>query len=552
MSNWGVNVLGKSGELEIVDINDDEPDSEDEVIVVRGSRNKASVPNGGFFSEKPKLLAPELELKNYQQVGINWLSLLYKRKLSCILADEMGLGKTCQVISFLAHLKEIGEQGPHLVVVPSSTLENWLREFQKFCPEFVVEPYYGSMAERAEIRDALTQPNASFDVMVTTYNLACGASQDLGFLKSRKFNVCVYDEGHMLKNSESERYIKLMKLHAKFRLILTGTPLQNNLRELVSLLSFILPDIFNSKKEDLAGIFKHKAKSTDKGDGRNPLLSEQRITKAKKMMTPFVLRRKKNQVLQHLPSKTHEGCILRANWWTAGGVLTGELEVSRKAMEDRKAGKKGVKSVGNVLMQLRKASLHHLLFRNLFSDKVIKQMAHEIMREEQYRNANEQYIYEDMGGYDWCRAPQTLWTVPLHSSAHKLVQDEWMNSGKVQKLQELLPPMKANGDRILIFSQFTQMLDILERVLNYMGITFVRLDGQTPVELRQPLIDKFYEETDITVFLLSTKAGGFGINLTCANTVIIYDLSFNPHDDKQAEDRAHRVGRTHRTYASFD
>lgn len=104
--------------------------------------------------------------------------------------------------------------------------------------------------------------------------------------------------------------------------------------------------------------------------------------------------------------------------------------------------------------------------------------------------------------------------------------------------------MKANGDRILIFSQFTQMLDILERVLNYMGITFVRLDGQTPVELRQPLIDKFYEETDITVFLLSTKAGGFGINLTCANTVIIYDLSFNPHDDKQAEDRAHRVGQT--------
>lgn len=542
MSNWGVNVLGKSGELEIVDINDDEPDSEDEVIVVRGSRNKASVPNGGFFSEKPKLLAPELELKNYQQVGINWLSLLYKRKLSCILADEMGLGKTCQVISFLAHLKEIGEQGPHLVVVPSSTLENWLREFQKFCPEFVVEPYYGSMAERAEIRDALTQPNASFDVMVTTYNLACGASQDLGFLKSRKFNVCVYDEGHMLKNSQSERYIKLMKLHAKFRLILTGTPLQNNLRELVSLLSFILPDIFNSKKEDLAGIFKHKAKSTDKGDGRNPLLSEQRITKAKKMMTPFVLRRKKNQVLQHLPSKTHEVvyCELTGEQQV---VYNRELEVSRKAMEDRKAGKKGVKSVGNVLMQLRKASLHHLLFRNLFSDKVIKQMAHEIMREEQYRNANEQYIYEDM---------EVMTDAELHRLCeqfpsirrHKLVQDEWMNSGKVQKLQELLPPMKANGDRILIFSQFTQMLDILERVLNYMGITFVRLDGQTPVELRQPLIDKFYEETDITVFLLSTKAGGFGINLTCANTVIIYDLSFNPHDDKQAEDRAHRVGQT--------
>lgn len=537
MSKWGVNVFGNNGELELCDVDD----ASDEEIVSRG--RKGSNKKGNYFSEKPKLLAPDLELKNYQQVGINWLSLLFRRKLSCILADEMGLGKTCQVIAFLAHLKEIGETGPHLVVVPSSTLENWLREFQKFCPEFAIEPYYGSQDERAEIRDALSKPSAQFDVMVTTYNLACGSSQDLGFLKSRKFNVCVYDEGHLLKNSQSERYTKLMRLNAKFRLILTGTPLQNNLRELVSLLSFILPDIFASKKEDLAGVFKHKAKSTDKStDGRNPLLSEQRIMKAKAMMTPFVLRRKKDQVLKHLPGKTHEivYCDLTKE---QSVVYEKELKSSREAIEARQAGKKGVKSVGNVLMQLRKASLHHLLFRQIYNDKVIKQMSKEIMKEEQYRTANQQYIFEDMEVMTDAELHRLCETFPSIRK-HKLESSEWMNSGKIAKLQEMLPGMKEKGDRILLFSQFTQMLDILERVLNHMGITFIRMDGQTPVELRQEMIDKFHDETDITVFLLSTKAGGFGINLTCANTVIIYDLSFNPHDDKQAEDRAHRVGQT--------
>lgn len=538
MSKWGVNVFGANGELEICDVDDDDSDDE---IVNRGRKPAKS--HGNYFSEKPKLLAPELDLKNYQQVGINWLSLLYKRQLSCILADEMGLGKTCQVISFLAHLKEIGEAGPHLVVVPSSTLENWLREFQKFCPEFVVEPYYGSQDERAEIRIALSDPSAEFDVMVTTYNLACGSSQDLGFLKSRKFNVVVYDEGHLLKNSQSERYVKLMRLNAKFRLILTGTPLQNNLRELVSLLSFILPNIFASKKDDLAGIFKHKAKSTDKAtDGRNPLLSEQRITKAKAMMTPFVLRRKKDQVLKHLPKKTHE-VVYCDMTESQSEVYHKELQASRKAIEAKESGKKGVKSVGNVLMQLRKASLHHLLFRQIYNNQVIKKMAREIMKEEQYRQANEQYIYEDMEVMTDAELHRLCENFPSVRK-HKLDEAEWMNSGKISKLKEILPGMKANGDRILLFSQFTQMLDILERVLNHMGVTFIRMDGQTPVELRQEMIDKFHDETDITVFLLSTKAGGFGINLTCANTVIIYDLSFNPHDDKQAEDRAHRVGQT--------
>ncbi|ANB11651.1 DNA-dependent ATPase FUN30 [Sugiyamaella lignohabitans] len=466
----------------------------------------------------------------------------------------MGLGKTCQVIAFLSHLKETGKNGPHLVVVPASTLENWLREFNRFCPSMVIEPYYGSMDERANIRDTLMESDTKYDVLVTTYNLACGGKADHSFLRSQKFNVCVYDEGHLLKNSQSERYSKLMRLKAEFRLLLTGTPLQNNLRELVSLLSFILPDIFQSRKDDLAEIFKHKAKATSKNDednatNANLLLSEQRISKAKTMMTPFVLRRKKDQVLNHLPEKAHaiEYCKMSDEQQS---IYDMELDTSRKAIAAREAAKESgqpsgsAKNIGNILMQLRKAALHPLLFRRLYNDTILKKMAKEIMAEPRYETANEQFIYEDMEVMTDFELHRLCESFPSSIGHHKLSEDKWMTSGKISKLEKLLPQMKADGDRILIFSQFTQMLDILERVLNFMKISFLRLDGSTPVEVRQEMIDKFYEEKEITVFLLSTKAGGFGINLACANVVIIYDLSFNPHDDKQAEDRAHRVGQT--------
>lgn len=523
IKSWGVDIFGKES-LDITEIDDD--------VAVRGKFK--------FHKEKPAILSPDLVLKDYQQVGINWLHLLYRKRLSCILADEMGLGKTCQVISFMAMLQEQGEKGPHLVVVPSSTLENWLREFRKFCPTLVVEPYYGSQNERAEMRDYLTSPEAKFDVIVTTYNLACGTKQDVAFLKSMNFNVCVYDEGHMLKNSQSDRYNKLMRIKANFRLLLTGTPLQNNLRELVSLLAFIIPSLFDGCKDDLAQIFKHKATTND-ASSHMPLLSEQRVARAKTMMTPFILRRKKEQVLKHLPPKTHEVayCTLSP---AQQDIYEEQMERMRQLRKDKAEGKSVPRS-GNPLMLLRKAALHQLLFRRNFSNEVIKTMSKEIMKEERYYEANQQYILEDMEIMSDYELHKLCLQFPAISK-HALQDEQWMDAGKVAKLTELLPTMKANNDRILIFSQFTQCLDLLEAVLDTLGIAFLRLDGQTPVEVRQDMIDKFYEETDITVFLLSTKAGGFGINLACANTVIIFDLSFNPHDDKQAEDRAHRVGQT--------
>ncbi|KAM9886727.1 hypothetical protein OXX79_014020, partial [Metschnikowia pulcherrima] len=191
----------------------------------------------------------------------------------------MGLGKTCQVIAFMAQLKATADSSrPHLVVVPSSTLENWLREFQKFCPSMVVQAYYGSQAEREDLRYELAE--TSYDVLVTTYNLATGAAPDFKFLRSQNFDMIVYDEGHMLKNSNSERYTKLMRLKAGFRLLLTGTPLQNNLKELVSLLAFMLPGLFVEKRDDLQGLFNKTAMLNSSKD-YNPLLSQQAINKAK-------------------------------------------------------------------------------------------------------------------------------------------------------------------------------------------------------------------------------------------------------------------------------
>lgn len=539
MARWGVTVTGELGELEVVDL-----DPDDDVQVHK--RGLAYIKN------KPANFSPDFDLKNYQLVGLNWLNLLYQNHLSCILADEMGLGKTCQVIAFMAHLKRTEDNGPHLVVVPSSTLENWLREFHKFCPELIVQTYYGSQKEREDLRYDLQE--TSYDVLVTTYNLATGAAPDFKFLRLQDFNVVVYDEGHMLKNSASERYNKLMRLRARFRLLLTGTPLQNNLKELVSLLAFMLPRVFDEKRDDLQGLFGQKVSINDNAENYNPLLSQQAIAKAKTMMTPFVLRRKKVQVLKHLPAKVHRvvECELTDSQRTIYTDYIEQGKATRLERERRKllvgkeaeeAKQTAIASSSNVMMSLRKASMHPLLFRTLFTDALLKKMAKDIMREPEYMDANQQYIFEDMqvmSDYELNNLCLKFGTL----SKYVLSDDEYLNSGKITQLKQVLDDIIGKGEKVLVFSLFTQMLDILEKVLLILNIKFLRLDGLTSVDTRQDLIDRFYEDSSIPVFLLSTKAGGFGINLVAANNVVIYDQLFNPHDDKQAEDRAHRVGQT--------
>ena len=349
----------------------------------------------------------------------------------------------------------------------------------------------------------------------------------------------MYDEGHVLKNSKSAGYVELMRIPARFRLLLTGTPLQNNLSELASLLGFILPSIFREHRKDLEFIFSHKAKTTD--ESHAALLSTQRIARAKSMMTPFVLRRKKHQVLKYLVKKSRrvEYCEMTRS---QTDIYEKEKAKALQVIEERAAGQKTTNDSANIMMALRKASIHPLVFRRLYNDKTLSKMSKACLREKEFRNRNVDMVYEDMTVMTDFELHVFCEQYPSTMSEFALRNDEWMDSGKVKKLCELLLAYKENGDRALVFSQFVMMMNILEAVLETLGIRFFRLDGTTKIDERQDMIDQFYAEEDITVFLLSTKAGGAGINLACANKVIIFDSGFNPQDDIQAENRAHRVG----------
>lgn len=521
MKKWGVDMFGaaNAGELEFVDFDsmtnltrdsgigtpmsrsgsDEDCDGE---IKCHSNREKYQ----GFFPQ-PSIMDGDIKLKDYQVVGINWLSLLFDRELSCILADDMGLGKTCQVVAFLAHLLEKGVKGPHLVVVPGSTLENWLREFSIFCPKLHVMPYYAGQSERPGIQTQILESLDTLNVIVTTYTLA-KTKEDNKFLRKLKPVVCVYDEGHILKNSKSAGYEALMRIQAQFRLLLTGTPLQNNLRELASLLGFILPSVFKEHSEDLEAIFSHKAKTTD--DSHAALLSSQRITRAKSMMAPFVLRRKKHQVLRHLPSKSRrvEYCELSES---QNELYQSHKMKALRVVAARAAGQKTGNETSNVMMALRKASIHPLLFRRLYDDSTIAKMSKACLKEEQYQDSNEQFVYEDMEVMTDMELHRFCEANPLTMAPFLLQNEPWMESGKVSKLALLLKKFKENGDRVLVFSQFVMVIDILEAVMETLNMRFFRLDGQTAIEERQDMIDQFYKEEDITVFLLSTRAGGAGI-----------------------------------------
>ncbi|KAL1958901.1 hypothetical protein VTO42DRAFT_3454 [Malbranchea cinnamomea] len=548
MKRWGVDVFGckTQGELELTSLSQANSDQPHDSGIGTPSSNRStseevapSQKSSSSFIQQPSIMSESIKMKDYQVVGLNWLSLIYKQNLSCILADDMGLGKTCQVIAFLAHLLEQGIEGPHLVVVPSSTLENWLREFSVFCPKLKVMPYYADQASRAQIREEIEGDRENINVIITTYTLARNKT-DATFLRSMEFCVCVYDEGHMLKNSKSLLYEKLIRIPARFRLLLTGTPLQNNLQELASLLGFILPSVFKERKEDLENIFSAKAKTVD--DTHSSLLSAQRIARAKSMLTPFVLRRKKHQVID-LPAKITrvEYCMMNE---AQREIYSQEINAVKQLIADRAAGKKGPSKSANILMKLRQAAIHPLFYRRLYDNTTLSRMAKACLKEEQWAQSDPDLIYTELHEYNDFECHTLCIKNPKSLSKFALKNNEWMNSGKVEKLCELLKRYVENGDRTLIFSQFTMVMDILEHVLETLQIRFFRLDGTTSVEDRQSILDAFHEQVDIPVFMLSTKAGGAGINLACANKVIIFDSSFNPQEDVQAENRAHRVGQT--------
>ncbi|KAF8879544.1 SNF2 family N-terminal domain-containing protein [Gymnopilus junonius] len=451
-------------------------------------------------------------MRPYQLQGLNWMVALHHNGLNGILADEMGLGKTLQTISFLAYLKHYREiPGPHLIVVPKSTLQNWAREFAQWTPDFSIITLTGSKDERASIISTSLIP-VNFDVCITSYEI-CLIEQSA--LKKLSFEYIVIDEAHRIKNVDSMLSQIVRAFSSRGRLLITGTPLQNNLKELFSLLNFICPEIF----VDYADLdsFLHKdvkveggkgGKEEGKGgeEGKEEGDTEEEKSKKvvealHKILRPFLLRRVKSDVEKSLLPKKEINIYvglteMQRKWYRS--VLEKDID----AVNGLTGKKEGKTRLMNMVMQLRKVTCHPYLFDGA--------------------------------------EPGPPYTTDEH-----LIQ----NSGKMIILDKLLASMKEKGSRVLIFSQMSRVLDILEDYCLFRGYKYCRIDGGTAHEDRIAAIDEYNKPgSEKFIFLLTTRAGGLGINLTTADVVVLYDSDWNPQADLQAMDRAHRIGQTKQVY----
>ncbi|XP_043225767.1 SWI/SNF-related matrix-associated actin-dependent regulator of chromatin subfamily A containing DEAD/H box 1 homolog [Amphibalanus amphitrite] len=492
------------------------------------------------ITEQPSNLNSEMRLSPYQMIGLSWLILMYKERLNAVLADEMGLGKTVQAISFLAYLQQQSPSWKYLVVVPSSTLDNWLRELSVWCPSLIAVEYRGSMENRRQTRQEALQDDG-WHVMVTTYNIVASAPEDRVFFKNLHFKYIVFDEAHMLKNMASKRYSNLMKLKGDHRLLLTGTPLQNNLVELMSLLVFVMPHMFGKVRKSLQTMFEIIPKV---GQESRSSYEAERIEEAKQIMSPFFLRRLKRDVLRDLPTKREE--VLRVAMTTAQAAKYRQLRenyVKEAAEKLRGDTKEASQSGVGMMMCMRKLANHPVLMRYYYDEDKLREIAKKFAALPDHEHKEEALVFEDLTYLSDFEVHKTCKLYP-RLRCYQLPDELILESGKLAELDRLLPRLRAEGSRVLLFSQFVIMLDVLEAYLRIRGYRYCRLDGQTAVTDRLQLIDKYNNDRDIFVFLLSTRAGGLGINLTSANVVILHDVDFNPHNDRQAEDRCHRIGQT--------
>lgn len=433
--------------------------------------------------EEPSPTQPALELRDYQLDGLNWLVYSWCKSNSVILADEMGLGKTIQTIGFLSYLfNDQNLYGPFLLVVPLSTLDSWRREFDTWAPEMNAVVYLGDVNSRNTIRNyewCHANNRLKFNVLLTTYEILL---KDKSFLSAISWAVLSVDEAHRLKNDDSSLYRSLFDFNTFHRVLITGTPLQNSLRELWALLHFIMPSKFPTWQD-----FEYEHKdSANKG-----------YSKLHKQLEPYLLRRVKKDVEKSLPSKTEQ--LLRVEMTSIQKqyykwILTKNYKALAKGLKGNLSG------FVNIMMELKKCCNHATLIRPT----------------------------DELSHLD-----------PLT----RLIR----GSGKLLLLDKLLVRLKETGHRVLIFSQMVRMLDILSDYLTYRRFTFQRLDGSIRGEIRRQAMDHFNApDSPDFCFLLSTRAGGLGINLATADTVVIFDSDWNPQNDLQAQARAHRIGQKNR------
>lgn len=428
-------------------------------------------------------------LMEYQVQGLNWLYYKWFCQSNAVLADEMGLGKTIQIIGFLATLIQDHNCFPFLVVVPNSTCPNWRREIKRWAPGLRVVAYYGSRESRDLAQRYELYPDGSKDlrchIVVTSYDAAADENCRK-FFKSVPWQGLIVDEGQRLKNDKNQLYAALSALKTPFKILLTGTPLQNNQRELFNLLHFL-----------------DDTKNAAQLEERFQDLNETNLGELHDMIRPYFLRRTKAQVLTFLPPMSQiivpvSMTIVQKKLYRT--IMAKNPELMRQIFSNDPGVKEKEKgSLSNILMQLRKCLCHPFVYNKSIEDK----------------------------------------SVDIASSHRNLVDA----SSKLKLLEILLPKLRERGHRVLIFSQFLDMLDMVEDFMDGMQMRYQRLDGQISSLNKQKRIDEFNAPNSaLFAFLLSTRAGGVGINLATADTVIILDPDFNPHQDIQALSRAHRIG----------
>ncbi|KAK4368037.1 hypothetical protein RND71_011829 [Anisodus tanguticus] len=456
------------------------------------------------FEKEQAELVPLLtggKLKSYQLKGVKWLISLWQNGLNGILADQMGLGKTIQTIAFLAHLKGNGLDGPYLIIAPLSTLSNWLNEMERFVPSINAIIYHGDKKQRDEIRMKHMPKTIGpkFPIVITSYEVAMIDARK--FLRHYNWKYLVVDEGHRLKNSKCKLFKELKLLPIENKLLLTGTPLQNNLAELWSLLNFILPDIFSSHDEfeswfDLSGKCNNEAEKEEMEEKRRA----QVVAKLHAILRPFLLRRMKVDVEQMLPRKKE--IILYATM----------TEYQKKFQE-----------------HLINRTLEGYLLENVSTGNGFKGKLNNLMI--QLRKN--------------CNHPDLLESLYNGSNFYPPVEQIVEQCGKFRLLDRLLSKLFTRKHKVLIFSQWTRVLDIMDYYFSERGFDVCRIDGSVKLDERRRQIKEFNDvSSKFRIFLLSTRAGGLGINLTAADTCILYDSDWNPQMDLQAMDRCHRIGQT--------
>lgn len=418
----------------------------------------------------PVLLPPQglqTTLRDYQLQALSWIHSLQSHGFSGILADDMGLGKTVQALAYLLYEKERNAtEGASLIVAPTSLMGNWLAEAQRFTPDLKVLVYHGSERYLEKFDD--------YDVVISTYGTV---ARDKAIFLKYSFYYLILDEAQFIKNARTKTTQIMQQLHAKFRLCLTGTPLENHLGELWSLFHFLMPGLLGGIKE-----FRQFFRIPIEREGnleRRQLLN--------KRVQPFMLRRTKDQVVRELPPKTDI-------------VQTIELRGKQRDLYE------------GIRMMMEQKVREAIAAQGLGKSQIV--LLDALLKLRQV-----------------CCDPRLL-SLPEAKMAHG-------ESSKLDMLLELLDNLMEEGRKVLVFSQFTSMLTLIEERLNQRHYSYLKLTGQT--QQRQLLVDRF-QAGEVGIFLISLKAGGTGLNLTRADTVILYDPWWNPAVQEQAAGRSHRIG----------